>query len=100
MVDGCGKQAASLSLLAVPEVSMKTALGRCVSLVRMIGVFFALTTVSGAQLNENCTVSILNRTAQVRPDGTWRIDNVPTGFGPVRARATCVENGVTRSGQS
>ncbi len=51
-------------------------------------------------LNENCTISILNRTAQVQPDGSWRIDNVPANFGAVRARATCVEGGVTRSGQS
>lgn len=55
---------------------------------------------AAAQLNEHCTVSILNRTAQVQPDGSWRIDNVPANFGLVRARATCVENGVTRSGQS
>ena len=27
-------------------------------------------------LNENCTISILNRTAQAQPDGSWRIDNV------------------------
>ena len=51
-------------------------------------------------LNEHCTVSVLNRTAQVRPDGSWELPNIPAGFGPVRARATCVENGVTRSGQS
>src|SRR5687767_10581858 len=51
-------------------------------------------------LNENCVVSVLNRTAQVRPDGTWTLPNIPSGFGPVRARATCVENGITRSGQS
>jgi hypothetical protein len=51
-------------------------------------------------LNENCVVSILNRTAQVRPDGTWLISNVPTNFGQVRARATCVVNGVTYGGQS
>jgi hypothetical protein len=43
---------------------------------------------------------VLNRTAQVRPDGSWTLPNIPAGFGPVRARATCVENGVTRSGQS
>lgn len=55
---------------------------------------------SQAQLNENCTVSVLNRTTQVRPDGTWTIPNVPASFGQVRARATCVDNGVTRSGQS
>src|SRR5262245_28737300 len=53
-----------------------------------------------AQLTEHCTVSVLNRTARVRPDGSWRIDNVPANFGRVRARATCVGDGVTRTGQS
>jgi hypothetical protein len=51
-------------------------------------------------LNETCTISILNRTAQVQADGGWVIANVPTNVGLVRARATCVENGLTRSGQS
>src|SRR5262249_1176022 len=55
---------------------------------------------SAAQLNEHCTISILNRTTQVRADGTWVLPNVPTNFGPLRARATCLENGVTQSGQS
>ncbi len=53
-----------------------------------------------AQLNENCTVSILNRTSRVKEDGTWGITNVPSNFGEVRARATCVEEGQTLSGQS
>ncbi len=53
-----------------------------------------------AQLDENCVVSVLNRTVQVKSDGTWILPNVPANFGPVRARATCVENGITRSGQS
>jgi hypothetical protein len=53
-----------------------------------------------AQLNEHCTVSILNRTVQVNPDGSWVLPNVPAGTGQVRARATCVENGITRSGES
>ena len=52
------------------------------------------------ELNENCTVSILNRSVPVDPDGGWVLPNVPTNVGLVRARATCVENGVTRSGQS
>jgi hypothetical protein len=52
------------------------------------------------QLNENCTVAVLNRTAQVRADGTWVIPNIPANFGLVRARATCVQNGTTRSGES
>jgi hypothetical protein len=53
-----------------------------------------------AQPFEQCTISILNRTARVRPDGSWRINNVPAGFGLVRARMTCVAGGMTRSGQS
>jgi hypothetical protein len=53
-----------------------------------------------AQLDQNCTVSILNRTTQANADGSWQISNIPAGFGLVRARATCIENGVTISGQS
>lgn len=51
-------------------------------------------------LNENCAVSVLNRTAQVKPGGAWVLRNVPADFGQVRARATCVVNGVTHGGQS
>jgi len=53
-----------------------------------------------AQLNETCTVSVLNRSVQVQADGSWVLPNVPANAGLVRARATCVENGITRSGQS
>ena len=56
--------------------------------------------LSEAQLNSTCTVSALNRSAVVQPDGTWVLPNVPANAGQVRVRATCVENGVTRSGQS
>src|SRR5215831_5216848 len=53
-----------------------------------------------AQLDDSCTVSVLNRNVGVRPDGTWAIPNIPANQGRVRARATCVENGITRFGQS
>ncbi len=53
-----------------------------------------------AQLNENCVVSVLNRNVQVKADGTWVLPNIPANFGQVRARATCVQNGVTTSGES
>lgn len=56
--------------------------------------------VAAAQLNEHCVVSVLNRTVQVKPDGTWVLPNIPANFGSVKARATCVENGITRSGES
>ncbi len=53
-----------------------------------------------AQLNEHCTVSVLNRSVRVNPDGSWLLPNVPAATGQVKARATCVENGQTRSGES
>jgi hypothetical protein len=43
-----------------------------------------------AQLDQNCTVSILNRSTHVDASGNWRIDNIPSTFGPLVARATCV----------
>jgi hypothetical protein len=52
------------------------------------------------RLNENCIVSVLNRNTRVRPDGTWVLPNIPANFGLVRARATCVFNGQTTSGES
>jgi hypothetical protein len=52
------------------------------------------------ELNENCTVSILNRNALVSPASGWTIPNVPANFGRVRARASCIIDGVTRFGES
>jgi hypothetical protein len=52
------------------------------------------------QLNQNCTVSVLNRNVQVNPDGSWVLPNIPANVGQVKARATCVQNGVTTSGES
>jgi hypothetical protein len=51
-------------------------------------------------LNQNCVVAVLNRTVPVNADGSWVLPNVPANFGLVRARATCVTNGVTTFGQS
>jgi len=51
-------------------------------------------------LDSTCVVAVLNRTTQVNTDGTWILPTIPANFGPVRARATCVRNGVTLFGQS
>lgn len=53
-----------------------------------------------AQLDERCTVSVLNRSVTVNHDGSWVLPNVPANFGLVRARATCIVNGQTISGES
>jgi hypothetical protein len=60
----------------------------------------ALAGTAVAQLDETCTVSVLNRTAVVDSEGTWVLPNVPSTMGLVRARATCVASGLTRAGQS
>ena len=52
-------------------------------------------------LDATCTVSALNRSSQVQPDGSWVLPNVPANVGQVRVRATCVaEDGTVRGGQS
>lgn len=56
--------------------------------------------VALAALDEHCVISILNRTVQVAPGGGWSMPNVPSNMGKVRARATCVQNGQTVSGES
>lgn len=53
-----------------------------------------------AQLDETCGVSALNRTAPVDADGVWVLPNIPANVGQVRVRATCIADGVTRTGQS
>jgi hypothetical protein len=53
-----------------------------------------------AQLDSSCMVSAFNRTAPVQADGVWVLPNVPSSQGPVRVRATCVQNGVLRFGAS
>ncbi len=61
-------------------------------------IFF--TNLDAQVLNEDCIASVLNRTTQVRPDGSWNLRNVPASFGQVRARVNCVRSGVTETGQS
>ncbi len=58
------------------------------------------TVLAAAELDHNCTVTLLNRTAQVDSRGFWRIDNVPADQGPVRARAICRQDGLTTFGSS
>lgn len=68
--------------------------------VAVLALGLLAATGADAQLDESCTVSALNRTARVLPDGSWVLPNVPANLGRVRVRATCVADGVTRSGQS
>ena len=51
-------------------------------------------------LDDSCIVAVLNRTTSVAADGSWILPNVPANFGPIRARANCVKNGVSTFGQS
>ena len=62
-----------------------------------IAVVWAADNIS---LDQDCTVSILNRTVQVAPDGSWSMPNVPSNLGQIRARVTCIRGGQTLSGQT
>ena len=66
----------------------------------LLALLIAAPGAQAQRLNENCTVSVLNRNSAVRPDGSWLLPNIPANFGPVRARASCVQNGLTVSGES
>src|SRR5713226_5720586 len=63
-------------------------------------LILALCSAAMGQLNQNCTVSVLNRTVPVNPDGSWVLPNIPANFGQVKARATCIQNGTTVFGES
>ena len=80
------------------------AIWKSVSFRRTCALIFALLCTSQSvwaqKLNENCTVSVLNRTVRVNADGSWVLPNIPANFGLVRARATCIVDGKTISGES
>src|SRR5437879_2491094 len=67
---------------------------------KAVALGVALCFSASGQLNQNCTVSVLNRSVQANPDGSWVLPNAPANLGQVKARATCVQNGATTSGES
>lgn len=75
---------------------------RCTTmqLCNFICAFACMIATNASGQSPVCVVSILNRVAETRADGHWEVLNLPTGLGLVRARFTCVENGVTATGQS
>lgn len=93
-------------LLSVAEVRMKSVMNSIRSLLArtlactLALLQFGLSPSDAAGLNEHCVVSVLNRNVQAKADGTWVLPNIPANFGKVRARATCVQDGITSYGQS
>ena len=88
----------SRSSIARTRVSLGVCRGNRAHIILFLGFAFSLSAL--AQLNQNCTVSVLNRTVPVNADGSWVLPNIPANFGQVKARATCVQNGVTIFGES
>ena len=84
------------------EVSMQTTTAgarAAIVSVALTGMIAALP-AAAERLDDSCKVALLNRTANVQPDGSWTIFNVPAGLGLVRVRATCVRPDGTVHGQS
>ena len=67
----------------------KGALGYWATACAMVGMLFAASPVSAIDLNEECIASILNRSVQVNPDGTFALPNVPVPLGAFRVRVVC-----------
>ena len=82
----------------VPQTNKKWILQGFVGLLFLLPLF----NVQAEELilDETCVVSVLNRTVQASSSGSWQLDNVPTFAGQVRARATCIREGLTVSGQT
>ena len=59
-----------------------------------------LNSASVFEINQNCTVSVLNRTVQASPNGSFNLSNIPADQGLFRARVTCNFDGTTVGGQS
>ncbi|RLA48062.1 MAG: hypothetical protein DRR06_00505, partial [Gammaproteobacteria bacterium] len=51
-------------------------------------------------INQDCVVSILNRTVRAEVDGSFEMPNVPATMGSIKARATCVRDGQTITGET
>ena len=49
-------------------------------------------------LSDNCTATVLNRSVQINPNGTFGIPNVPADSGLLRMQITCTQDGVTLGG--
>src|SRR5262245_42089546 len=82
------------------QIKRSASIVAAAALAAWCGAATAMAQAEPSELNENCVVSVLNRVAIPQADGSYVLPNTPSNIGRVRARATCVENGVTRSGQS
>ena len=51
-------------------------------------------------LDSDCVVNILNRNINVAENGTFALQNVPSFMGRVKARVSCIKDGLTISGQT
>ncbi|PWU12518.1 MAG: hypothetical protein C5B51_00525, partial [Terriglobia bacterium] len=71
-----------------------------IRVAKAVALLVALSPGALAQLNQNCTVAVLNRSVLVNPDGSWVLPNIPANFGQVKAQATCAQNGQTVFGES
>ena len=65
-----------------------------------LGCFLASLSAQTVELDETCTVTILNRSEQVQEGGWFGIANVPVERGLFRVRVYCTQNGETVYGQS
>lgn len=85
-------------------ISSRCGLFRVISKVFLLLGLFSSVQVSAddiqLQLDDNCVVSILNRSIRADSGGGFAMPNIPDNMGKVRARATCQRDGITVSGET
>jgi hypothetical protein len=89
----------------ISRTKMKTKKTTPVKMAHLLGLAAtpSLWTVPGqaaVTLDQTCVISVLNRTVQVEANGSWAMPNVPSFMGRIKARATCLQDGQTVSGES
>lgn len=77
----------------------RTMTARCLTLLILLSLW-AGAGQAVITLDQGCVVSVLNRTVQVDAKGGWAMPNIPSSMGRIKARATCLKDGQTISGES
>src|SRR5258708_7370117 len=68
--------------------------------ILILAVFAVLAVRGFAQSNQTCTATLLNRSVQLGPGGSYSFPNIQSQQGYYRVRITCTQDGVTTGGQS
>lgn len=74
---------------------MNTYINRLIALFVLLNLAYPSSSARAMELDESCTISILNRTVQVSAGGGWAMPNILATMRRTRARASCLRGDTT-----